>query len=118
MHPVFSLIPFSYSLYKFKNGIYFIQLEINNKLTTQKLLVQHLPTVGYRIPDCSYLAWLDLTALSFGENPAEVLLATGKVAVNSGITFGPESGQFVRLNFATSEEIIEEAISRILSCVK
>ncbi len=26
---------------KFKNGIYFIQLEINNKLATQKLLVQH-----------------------------------------------------------------------------
>ena len=90
----------------------------SNRKFLQKLLVQHLPTVGYRIPDCSYLAWLDLTALGFGENPAEVLLATGKVAVNSGITFGPESGQFVRLNFATSEEIIEEAISRILSCVK
>jgi cystathionine beta-lyase len=61
---------------------------------------------------------LDLSALNLGENPAEVLLASGKVALNSGITFGPESGQFVRLNFATSEEIIEEAVKRIVSCVK
>jgi cystathionine beta-lyase len=82
------------------------------------LLDEKLPTVGYRIPDSSYLAWLDLTSLNLGENPAEFLLENGKVAFNSGISFGPESGQFVRLNFATSEEIIEEAIKRIVSCAK
>ena len=90
----------------------------SNRKFLAKLLSEKLPTVGYRIPDCSYLAWLDLSALNLGENPAEVLLASGKVALNSGITFGPESGQFVRLNFATSEEIIEEAVKRIVSCVK
>jgi len=92
-------------------------MESNRRYIT-KLLDEKLPSVGYRIPDSSYLAWLDLTSLNLGENPAEVLLSTGKVAFNPGITFGPESGQFVRLNFATSEEIIHEAINRIVSCVK
>jgi len=90
----------------------------SNRRFLKKLLDEKLPSVGYRIPDSSYLAWLDLSSLNLGENPAEVLLETGKVAFNSGISFGPESGQFVRLNFATSEEIIEEAVNRIISCVK
>ena len=90
----------------------------SNRRFIKKLLDEKLPTVGYRIPDSSYLAWLDLTSLNLGENPAEFLLENGKVAFNPGISFGPESGQFVRLNFATSEEIIEEAVKRIVSCAK
>ena len=47
----------------------------------------------------------------------EVLMEKGKVAFNAGIDFGPNSGQFVRLNFGTSEEIISLAIDRILAAV-
>jgi cystathionine beta-lyase len=90
----------------------------SNRKFLAKILSEKLPTVGYRVPDCSYLAWLNLAELNLGANPSEVLLEQGKLAVNAGITFGPESGNFVRLNFATSEEILTEAISRIVSCVK
>ena len=89
----------------------------SNRNYLKKLLTQSLPTVGYRIPDFSYLAWLDLASLNLGENPAEVLLARGKLALNAGIMFGADSGNFVRLNFATSEEILDQAISRIAECV-
>jgi cystathionine beta-lyase len=89
-----------------------------NRKFLAKLISEKLPTVGYRVPDFSYLAWLDLSSLNLGANPAEVLLDKGKLALNSGITFGPESGSFVRLNFATSEEIMTEAISRMAACVK
>ena len=92
-------------------------MDSNRKFLT-KLLSEKAPTVGYRIPDFSYLAWLDLGELKLGANPAEVLLEQGKLAVNPGVTFGPESGDFVRLNFATSEEILSEAITRMVSCVK
>lgn len=87
----------------------------SNRQYIAKLLTQKLPVVGYRVPDCSYLAWLDLTPLNLGADPSEVLLREAKLALNSGISFGPASGQFVRLNFATSEEIIDEAIFRIVS---
>ena len=87
----------------------------SNRKYIANLLTQKLPSVGYRVPDCSYLAWLDLTSLNLGADPSEELLKRAKLALNSGISFGPASGQFVRLNFATSEEIIDEAISRIVS---
>ena len=88
-----------------------------NRNYLKKLLTQSLPTVGYRVPDFSYLAWLDLTSLNLGENPAQTLLEKGKLALNAGAMFGADSGNFVRLNFATSEEILDEAISRIAECV-
>jgi len=69
----------------------------------------------YRIPHCSYLAWLDLSALELGEDPAAALLEQAKVAFVPGIRFGKQSSQFVRLNFATSPEILREAIKRIAS---
>jgi cystathionine beta-lyase len=61
------------------------------------------------------LAWLDLSALNLGEDPAAVLVEKAKVAFVPGIRFGQQSSQFVRLNFATSPEIIGEAITRISS---
>ena len=89
----------------------------SNRRYVNKLLDENLPSVGYRIPDFSYLAWLDLSSLNLGEKPAEVLLEKGKLALNAGIMFGPQSSNFVRLNFATSEEILDQAISRMASCV-
>lgn len=89
----------------------------SNRRYVKKLLDENLPSVGYRIPDFSYLAWLDLSSLNLGEKPADVLLEKGKLALNAGIMFGPQSSNFVRLNFATSEEILDQAISRMASCV-
>lgn len=43
------------------------QLDFNRKYLND-LLNQELPNVGYRIPESSYLAWLDLTA--YGSNPS------------------------------------------------
>ena len=90
----------------------------SNRSYLATLLEKELPSVGYRIPDFSYLAWLDLKELNLGENPSDILLEKGKLAVNAGVTFGAESASFVRLNFATSEEILDEAVSRMVSCVK
>ena len=91
-----------------------VTLDGNRKLI-EKLVSEKLPSVGYRVPDTSYVAWLDLTALNLGENPAEILLERGRVAFNPGVTFSPTHTQFVRMNFATSPEIITEAIDRIAS---
>ena len=92
-------------------------LDRNRKFLAEEL-AKKLPTVGYRIPDCSYLAWLDVSSLNLGENPAEVLLEKGKVAFNPGAIFGPDSQQFIRLNFGTSRELISEGIDRIVNAIK
>jgi len=86
----------------------------SNRRFLKKILHEKLPTVRYEIPECSYLAWLDLASLNLGENPTKVLLEKGKVSFNPGHTFGPHTGQFTRLNFATSQNVLTQAVDRMV----
>jgi cystathionine beta-lyase len=105
----------------FKDGGIWLDSVINhldqNRYLIKDLLAAKLPSVKYHLPHSSYVAWLDLTELKLGENPAQKLLESGKVAFNPGHTYGAQCHQFVRLNFATSPEIITEAIDRIVKCL-
>ena len=88
-----------------------------NRVLLERLLAQHLPGARYRIPDAGYLAWIDLTALDWGDNPAKRILREAKVALHYGPAFGAEGKGYVRLNFGTSPEIITEAVERIAALV-
>jgi cystathionine beta-lyase len=77
----------------------------------KELLATHLPLARYEIPTSTYLAWVDLSAY-MTEKPAELLLDKARVAFNEGTDFGPAGEGHVRINFATSEEILREAIKR------
>ena len=90
-----------------------IEILNQNRYLSQDLLATKLPSVTYHIPQNGYLAWLDLTALNLGDDPGATLIERGKVAFNSGHFYAPQTSQYVRLNFATSSEIITEAIHRI-----
>jgi len=92
------------------------QLDQNRHLI-KKLLAEKLPTVRYHIPQNSYLAWLDVESLNLGENPSVTLIEKGRVAFSPGHGFGKQCDQYVRLNFATSPEIITEAIDRIARAI-
>ena len=93
-----------------------ITLDQNRKLV-EKLIASKAPAIKYRIPDFGYLAWLDLSALGLGEDPAAAILEKGKLAVNGGVLYGPKHKSFVRLNFGTSPEIITEAFDRLANCL-
>jgi cystathionine beta-lyase len=45
------------------------------------------------------------------------MLERGRVALYGGADFGPGNNGFVRLNFATSPSILEEAVRRIAQAV-
>lgn len=87
-------------------------LDANRRLLAQ-LLAENMPVVRYRIPDATYLAWLDCGELGLGDNPAKTFLNSGRVAVNPGHTFGEGGGGHVRLNFATSPEILTAAVRQL-----
>jgi cystathionine beta-lyase len=76
-------------------------------------LQSKLPAIKYRIPDFGYLAWLDMSTLGLGDDPAARILEKGKVALNGGVLYGPKHKSFVRLNFGTSPQLITEGIDRI-----
>ena len=88
-------------------------LDSNARLLAE-LLAEKLPGVRYRVPDATYLAWVDLSALGWGDDPAAYALEHAKVALANGPEFGAEQGRgHARLNFATSPEIIREAVDRL-----
>ena len=89
-----------------------------NRHFLKEQLDAKLPKAKYRIPDCSYLAWIDVTDYELGENPAKTILQHGKLALSPGIIFGADCHQFVRLNFATSQELIAEGVDRLALAIK
>ncbi|MGB3414123.1 MAG: aspartate aminotransferase, partial [Microbacteriaceae bacterium] len=74
---------------------------------------EHLPSVGYRIPEGSYLAWLDVRPLNLGPWPAKEIVQRAKVAFNAGEFFGSGGEGHIRVNLGTSPEILREAIERL-----
>jgi cystathionine beta-lyase len=89
-----------------------LTLDRNRRFLKTELHDQ-LPSVEYRIPDASYLGWLDVTSLELGEDPAKTILEKGRLMLSNGILFGPDSQNFVRINFACNKEIITEGIKRL-----
>lgn len=91
-------------------------LDSNRRLLAE-LLAEHLPQVGYRVPQATYLAWLDCRALGLGTDPAAVFRERGRVALSPGPSFGTGGEGHARLNFATSPAVLAEAVERMASAI-
>ena len=89
----------------------------HNRTLLDSLLAKHLPGVGYVPPAATFLAWLDCSDLGLGPDPAARFMERGRVALSPGPDFGPMGAGFVRLNLATSPEILTEAVRRMASAV-
>ncbi len=84
-----------------------------NRDLLASLLEELLPDVRYRMPQASYLAWLDFSAMGLGDDPSIRILDEARVALNAGPTFGAQGRGFARLNLACSPEVLAEAIMRM-----
>ena len=87
-------------------------LDRNRRLLAE-LLAERLPEVGYRPPDASFLAWLDLSAYGLGADPARVLRERGRLALEPGLHFGRQGAGHARLNIGTSRALLTEAVDRM-----
>jgi cystathionine beta-lyase len=92
-------------------------LDGNRRLLTG-LLAEHLPAIRYRPGDATYLAWLDCRALGLGDDPADVFLHRGRVALSSGLPFGTGGTGHARLNLAASPEVLVEAVRRMAAALR
>ena len=68
------------------------------------------------VPEATFLLWLDFSNTAHKDEAYKRLLEAG-VALNDGKTFGV-GGHYVRLNFGTSREILDKAISIIQSSLQ
>ncbi|GGK87591.1 MalY/PatB family protein [Mangrovihabitans endophyticus] len=78
------------------------------------LLHDRLPWITWTPPEGTFLAWLDCRARPDEEQPARRFLDRGRVALEPGLRFGASGAGYVRLNFGTSAEILDEATQRMV----
>ena len=71
------------------------------------------PAVRLRRPSAGYLAWLDLSALDWGPDPAQLALDQARVALSHGPAFGRPGAGHARMNIACAPAAIVEAVSRL-----
>jgi cysteine-S-conjugate beta-lyase len=93
------------------------QLEANRALLVERIAAE-LPEVTWTPPEGTYLAWLDCRALGLGDGPAAALLERGRVALSPGLAYGAAGAGFARLNFATSAELVADAVRRIADALR
>jgi cystathionine beta-lyase len=82
-----------------------------NALHLKAELARLLPSVKMHLPEASYLGWLDISELGLTN---EEIFTKAKVALVPGPEMGGAAYEnFARFNFATSKELITEALERI-----
>ncbi|HEX9560747.1 MAG TPA: PatB family C-S lyase [Candidatus Dormibacteraeota bacterium] len=71
--------------------------------------------LAHYMPEATYLAWMNCRHIDVKEGltPQQHMLENAKVALSDGTEFGEPGHGHVRLNFATSEEILEEILGRL-----
>jgi cystathionine beta-lyase len=97
--------------------------EVRAHLTSQrdhlaKRLAAELPEVRFRAPQATYLAWLDFRSTAMVVDPAAELLERARIALSAGPDFGRAGEGFARLNFATSRELLDEIVDRMVAALR
>ena len=89
-----------------------LYLDRNRQQVTQWAAQANL---GHHMPEATYLAWMDCRRLDLpqGRTPQQHFLEHANVALNEGLDFGEPGQGHVRLNFATSAEILAEVLERL-----
>ncbi|HEX2625628.1 MAG TPA: hypothetical protein VHL56_01830, partial [Candidatus Limnocylindrales bacterium] len=90
-------------------------IESNFDLLEQQL-AEKLPAVRLRRGQSTYLAWLDMRGLGWGDDPSKRALDAAGVALVSGLKFGAQGAGHARMNLACSPEMVVEAIDRLAAC--
>lgn len=91
-------------------------LDGNRRFLLERLAAE-LPEVVCRLPEATYLAWLDCAALGV-DDPARFFLERARVALSDGPGFGASYGQRVRLNFGTSRALLDRIVGAMAAAAR
>jgi cystathionine beta-lyase len=81
------------------------------------LLRDRLPALTWHPPQATYLAWLDAAKIGPDNEARDLFLDRAKVALEPGLRFGAAGAGFVRLNFGTGPDILDEATARMAAAL-
>lgn len=72
------------------------------------------PQIRYRLPEGTYLAWLDCRSLGLGDRELrDFFVKEAGLGLSPGLSFGKEGSGFMRLNFAVPKDILENALNAL-----
>jgi cysteine-S-conjugate beta-lyase len=83
-----------------------------------RTIATDLPGVTMRVPEATYLAWLDCRALDLSCSAGQFFLDHARVGLSFGETFGAQYVGFARLNFATPTPILRQIVTRMIDAVR
>lgn len=81
------------------------------------VIAERMPALQFYSPEATYLSWIDCSGLRLNQPAFQFFHDNAKVAFNAGETFDPDCASYVRLNFATSREVLEQILGRMSSAV-
>jgi cysteine-S-conjugate beta-lyase len=91
----------------------------NNFALVKQYLDQHLPKSVFRIPEATYLAWVDISAYLLEEKNLPLYFANNAgVLLEGGDMFVANSDGYIRLNVACPRSILEEGLKRIAEALR
>ena len=80
-------------------------------------LERRIPKLKAFMPEAGFLAWIDCSAMGWPQPAATVFLEKAGIAFSAGESFCTRHEGFVRLNFATSAEVLEDKLGRMEALV-
>ncbi|MFD9662804.1 MalY/PatB family protein [Rhodococcus sp. NPDC059968] len=83
-----------------------------NRARVHDVLTRALPEVRHHTPEATYLSWVNVSALPV-DDPIDRIRRAGHVLVDGGVPFGRAGDRFIRINFATSEALLDRVLSGI-----
>lgn len=70
--------------------------------------------IGFRLPEATYLAWLDCRSLHLGDRELrEFFVRKAGLGLSPGLSFGKEGSGFMRLNFAVPSSALATALEHL-----
>lgn len=84
----------------------------------RRLLADRLPDVRYSPPEGTYIAWLDVSRLGLGDEPAVTLQKRAKLSVTDGRACGAVGVGHVRMILATPRPILAQIVDRLVTATQ
>lgn len=77
-----------------------------------------IPRIKIEKPEATYLLWINMKDFGMSNQElADFFTYKVRVGINNGNVFGPGGDGFIRLNIATSKEIVVEAMERLKNAI-
>ena len=92
---------------------------LSNITFVRSYLAEKLPQARLIEPEGTFLLWIDFSAYGLTDAELDDLIVNkAKVWLDRGTMFGPEGDKYQRINIATPQPLLKEAIDRIAGAIQ